>query len=143
MTKERTLSIIKPDAVKRNLIGKILARFEENGLKIAEMKMMHLTRAEAEQFYAIHKARPFFGELVEFMTSGPVVVQVLEGDNAVARNRDIMGATNPKEAAPGTIRRDFAASIGENCVHGSDSKENAVTEISFFFGMPQKTRLAG
>lgn len=133
MAKERTLSIIKPDAVKKNLVGKINARFEEKGLKIVAMKMVHLSRREAGLFYAVHKERPFFGELVEFMVSGPVVLQILEGDNAVVKNRDIMGATNPKEAAEGTIRRDFAASIGENCVHGSDSKENAAIETAFFF----------
>lgn len=130
---ERTLSIIKPDGTKRNLIGKIVGRFEEEGLSIAAMRKMHLSRREAEGFYAVHKDRPFFGELVDFMTSGPVVVMVLEGDNAVKRNREIMGATNPADAAPGTIRKEFAQSIGENTVHGSDSLENANIEINYFF----------
>jgi nucleoside-diphosphate kinase len=133
MATERTLSIIKPDATRRNLTGKINARFEEKGLKIVAQKRLQLTQAQAEAFYAVHKARPFFGELVSFMISGPVVVQVLEGENAVAANRDIMGATDPKKAAPGTIRKDFAESIEANSVHGSDSAENAATEIAFFF----------
>jgi len=133
MAVERTLSIIKPDATRRNLTGKINARFEEKGLKIVAQKRLQLTQAQAEAFYAVHKARPFFGELVSFMISGPVVVQVLEGESAVAANRDIMGATDPKKAAPGTIRRDFAESIEANSVHGSDSAENAATEIAFFF----------
>jgi len=133
MAVERTLSIIKPDATRRNLTGKINARFEEKGLKIVAQKRLQLTQAQAEAFYAVHKARPFFGELVSFMISGPVVVQVLEGENAVAANRDIMGATDPKKAAPGTIRKDFAESIEANSVHGSDSAENAATEIAFFF----------
>jgi len=133
MAKERTLSIIKPDATKKNITGKINTRFEEAGLRIVAQKRIFLSRREAGIFYEIHKARPFFGELVEFMVSGPVVVQVLEGENAVAKNREIMGATNPKDASPGTIRRDFADSIGENCVHGSDSLENAKNEIAFFF----------
>ena len=133
MAVERTLSIIKPDATRRNLTGKINARFEEKGLKIVAQKRLQLTQAQAEAFYAVHKARPFFGELVSFMISGPVVVQVLEGENAVAVNRDIMGATDPKKAAPGTIRKDFAESIEANSVHGSDSAENAATEIAFFF----------
>ena len=133
MAFERTLSIIKPDATRRNLTGKINARFEEKGLKIVAQKRLQLTQAQAEAFYAVHKARPFFGELVSFMISGPVVVQVLEGENAVAANRDIMGATDPKKAAPGTIRKDFAESIEANSVHGSDSAENAATEIAFFF----------
>ena len=133
MAVERTLSIIKPDATRRNLTGKINARFEEKGLKIVAQKRLQLTQAQAEAFYAVHKARPFFGELVSFMISGPVVVQVLEGANAVAANRDIMGATDPKKAAPGTIRKDFAESIEANSVHGSDSAENAATEIAFFF----------
>jgi len=133
MAVERTLSIIKPDATRRNLTGKINARFEEKGLKIVAQKRLQLTQAQAEAFYAVHKARPFFGELVSFMISGPVVVQVLEGENAVAANRDIMGATDPKKAAPGTIRKDFAESIEANSVHGSDSGENAATEIAFFF----------
>jgi nucleoside-diphosphate kinase len=130
---ERTLSIIKPDATRRNLTGKINARFEENGLRIVAQKRLRLSRAQAEQFYAVHKARPFFNSLCDFMTSGPVVVQVLEGDNAIARNREIMGATDPAKAAPGTIRKDFAESIEANSVHGSDSPENAAIEIAFFF----------
>jgi nucleoside-diphosphate kinase len=133
MAVERTLSIIKPDATRRNLTGKINARFEEKGLKIVAQRRLQLTQAQAEAFYAVHKARPFFGELVSFMISGPVVVQVLEGESAVAANRDIMGATDPKKAAPGTIRKDFAESIEANSVHGSDSAENAATEIAFFF----------
>ncbi|MBP9706623.1 MAG: nucleoside-diphosphate kinase [Oligoflexales bacterium] len=133
MKKERTLSIIKPDGVKAQVIGKIVGRFEEEGLKIAAMEMKWLSKQEAEGFYAVHKARPFFGELVEFMISGPVVVMVLEGENAVAKNRQIMGATNPAEAAPGTLRKLFSKSIGENTVHGSDSLENANTEIAYFF----------
>jgi len=130
---QRTLSIIKPDAVKKGVIGKIVDRFESNGLKIAAMKKKQLSEAEAGEFYAVHKERPFYGELVEFMTSGPVVVMVLEGDDAVKKNRDLMGATNPKEAEPGTIRADFAESIDANAVHGSDSLENAAIEIAFFF----------
>jgi nucleoside-diphosphate kinase len=130
---ERTLSIIKPDATRRNLTGKINARFEEKGLRIVAQKRLRLSRAQAEQFYAVHKARPFFNSLCDFMTSGPVVVQVLEGDNAVARNREIMGATDPAKAAAGTIRKDFAESIEANSVHGSDSAENAAIEIAFFF----------
>lgn len=130
---EQTLSIIKPDAVAKGVIGKIIDRFESNGLKIAAMKKITLSRDDAARFYDIHKERPFFGELVAFMTSGPVVVMVLEGDNAVVKNRELMGATNPKEAAPGTIRADFAQSIDANAVHGSDSLENAKGEIEFFF----------
>jgi nucleoside-diphosphate kinase len=133
MAVERTFSIIKPDATRRNLTGKINARFEEKGLRVVAQKRIWMSRHQAEQFYAVHKARPFFGELVAFMISGPVVLQVLEGENAVAANRDIMGATDPKKAAPGTIRRDFAESIEANSVHGSDSAENAATEIAFFF----------
>ena len=133
MSVERTLSIIKPDAVKKNVIGQILARFEKAGLRIIAARMMHLSRAEAEGFYAVHKERPFFGDLVKFMTSGPVLVQVLEGDNAVAKNRELMGATDPKKAAQGTIRADFADSIDANAVHGSDSAENARSEIEYFF----------
>lgn len=133
MALERTLSIIKPDAVAKNVIGKIYSRFEEAGLKIVAARMAHLSRGEAEQFYAVHKERPFFGELVDFMVSGPVMIQVLEGENAIARNRELMGATNPKEAAPGTIRADFAESIDANAVHGSDSAENAAVEVAFFF----------
>ena len=134
MAVERTLSIIKPDAVAKNVIGKIYSRFESNGLKIVAAKMKHLTREEAEGFYAVHKERPFFAELVKFMTSGPVMVQVLGGENAVAKNRELMGATNPKEAAPGTIRADFASSIDANAVHGSDSLANAAIEVAYFFG---------
>ena len=130
---EQTLSIIKPDAVKKNVIGKIITRFEDNGLRIAAAKKVQLSKCEAKEFYAVHKDRPFYNDLVEFMISGPVVVMVLEGDNAVAKNRELMGATNPKEAAPGTIRADFADSIDANEVHGSDSKENAAIEIAFFF----------
>jgi nucleoside-diphosphate kinase len=130
---ERTLSIIKPDAVAQNKIGDIIARFEKNGLRIAAAKMLHLTKQQAEQFYAVHQHRPFFSALVNFMSSGPVFVQVLEGENAVAKNRQIMGATNPKEAAPATIRADFARSIDHNAVHGSDALETAQQEIAFFF----------
>ena len=130
---EQTLSIIKPDAVKKNVIGKIIDRFESNGLRVAAAKRLCLSKADAKQFYAIHKDRPFFNDLVDFMVSGPVVVMVLEGANAVAKNRELMGATNPKEAKPGTIRADFADSIDANAVHGSDSLENAKTEIAFFF----------
>ncbi len=133
MAVQRTFSIIKPDATRRNLTGQINARFEENGLRIVAQKRVLLSRAQAEQFYGVHKERPFFGDLVSFMTSGPVVLQVLEGENAVAANREIMGATNPANATPGTIRRDFAESIEANSVHGSDSPENAATEIAFFF----------
>ena len=134
MATEQTLSIIKPDAVAKNVIGKIYTRFEENGLKIVQAKMAHLSKEEAEGFYAVHKDRPFFNDLVTFMTSGPVMIQALEGDNAVLKNRELMGATNPKEAAPGTIRADFAESIDANAVHGSDSLENAKIEIEYFFG---------
>ncbi len=130
---EQTLSIIKPDAVKKGVIGKIIDRFESNGLRIAAVKKAQLTEEKAGGFYAVHKDRPFFKDLVEFMTSGPVVIMVLEGENAVLKNRDLMGATNPKEAAPGTIRADFAESIDANAVHGSDSLENAKIEIDFFF----------
>ncbi|MDA8361668.1 MAG: nucleoside-diphosphate kinase [Gammaproteobacteria bacterium] len=133
MAIERTLSIIKPDAVAKNAIGAIYQRFEKAGLRIIAARMLHLTRAQAEGFYAVHKARPFFNDLVTFMCSGPVMVQVLEGPDAVAKNREIMGATNPKEAAPGTIRAEFAASIDENAVHGSDSLDNARIEIHYFF----------
>ena len=133
MAIERTLSILKPDATRRNLTGKINAKFEENGLMIAATKRLHLTRAQAEAFYAVHAQRPFFNDLVEFMTSGPVVAQVLYGENAIAKNRDIMGATNPANAAPGTIRAEFAESIEANSVHGSDSPEPAAQEIAFFF----------
>jgi len=130
---EQTLSIIKPDAVAKNVIGQILTRFEEAGLKIAATKKIQLSKADAEEFYAIHAERPFFNDLVEFMISGPVVVTVLEGENAMQKNRDLMGATNPAEAEAGTIRADFAESIDANAVHGSDSVENAVNEINFFF----------
>lgn len=130
---EHTLSIIKPDAVKKGVIGKILARFEENGLRIAALKKIKLSKEQASEFYAIHKDRPFFKDLVDFMTSGAVVVSVLEGENAVLKNRELMGATNPKEAKVGTIRADFAESIDANAVHGSDSLENAKIEINFFF----------
>lgn len=133
MAVERTLSIIKPDAVAKNVIGEIYSRFEKAGLQIIAAKMLHLTREQAEGFYAVHKERPFFGELVDFMTSGPVMVQALEGENAVVAHRDIMGATNPKEAAAGTIRADFAESIDENAVHGSDALETAKNEIAYFF----------
>ena len=133
MALERTLSIVKPDAVKKNVIGQILARFEKAGLRIVAARMMYLTRQQAESFYEVHRARPFFKDLVEFMISGPVLVQVLEGDNAIRMNRDVMGATNPKEAAPGTIRADFADSIDANAVHGSDAPETARREIEFFF----------
>lgn len=130
---ESTLSIIKPDAVAKNVIGKIVDRFESNGLRIAAMKKVQLSEMDAKAFYAVHASRPFYGELVKFMISGPVVVMVLEGENAVAKNRDLMGATNPKEALKGTIRADFAESIDANAVHGSDSLENAKNEIAFFF----------
>ncbi|MDP1574026.1 MAG: nucleoside-diphosphate kinase [Coxiellaceae bacterium] len=133
MSAELTLSIVKPDAVSKNVIGKIMARFEDAGLKIAAARMMHLSRGQAEQFYAVHQARPFFNDLVKFMTQGPVLVQVLSGENAIKKNRDIMGATNPKEALPGTIRADFAESIDANAVHGSDAPETAAQEIAFFF----------
>jgi nucleoside-diphosphate kinase len=133
MTKERTLSIIKPDATRRNLTGKINAKFEEKGLRIVAQKRLHLTQEMAERFYAVHKERPFYKDLVKFMVSGPVVVQVLEGGDAVALNRKIMGATNPANADPGTIRKEFAESVEANSVHGSDSAENAKNEIAFFF----------
>jgi nucleoside-diphosphate kinase len=133
MTVERTLSIIKPDAIAKSVIGQINARFEKAGLRIVAAKMMHLSKKQAEEFYAVHKERPFFGGLVNFMSSGPVLAQVLEGENAVAMNRQIMGATNPKEAAAGTVRADFADSIDHNAVHGSDSADNAKQEIAFFF----------
>jgi len=133
MAIERTLSIIKPDAVAKNVIGKIVSRFEAAGLKIVAAKLIHLSRSEAEQFYAVHKERPFFKDLVDFMISGPVFVQALEGENAIAKNRDLMGATDPKKAAPGTIRADFADSIDANAVHGSDAPETAKVEIAFFF----------
>jgi len=133
MAVERTLSIIKPDAVAANLIGKIYSRFETNGLRIVAAQMRSLSRAEAEGFYAVHRDRPFFRDLVDFMTSGPVMIQVLEGDNAIAKNRDLMGATDPKKAAPGTIRADFAQSIDANAVHGSDGPDTARVEVAYFF----------
>lgn len=133
MAIERTLSIIKPDAVAKNVIGQIYSRFEQAGLKIVAARMLHLSRAEAEAFYAVHRERPFFKALVDFMVSGPVMVQVLEGENAIAKNRDLMGATDPKKAAPGTIRADFAESIDANAVHGSDGADTARAEIAFFF----------
>ncbi|MBS37857.1 MAG: nucleoside-diphosphate kinase [Thiotrichales bacterium] len=133
MAIERTLSIIKPDAVAKNVIGAIYSKFEQGGLRIVASRMLHLSAERAGAFYAVHKERPFYGELVEFMTSGPVVVQVLEGENAIARNREIMGATDPSKADPGTIRAEFAHEVTENAVHGSDSPENAAIEIDFFF----------
>jgi nucleoside-diphosphate kinase len=133
MATERTLSIIKPDATNRNLTGKINAKFEEAGLRIVAQKRIRLTMDQAETFYAVHKDRPFYGELCTFMASAPVVVQVLEGDNAIAKNREVMGATNPADAEPGTIRADYAESVGENSVHGSDAPETAAAEIAFFF----------
>ncbi|NOZ32999.1 MAG: nucleoside-diphosphate kinase [Alphaproteobacteria bacterium] len=133
MALERTFSIIKPDATRRNLTGKIIAKLEDGGLRVVASRRLHLTRSQAEAFYGVHKDRPFFGELVDFMISGPVVVQVLEGENAVLKNREIMGATNPENADPGTIRKEFAVSFTENSVHGSDAPETAAEEISFFF----------
>ena len=133
MSMERSLSIIKPDAVAKNVIGQICARFEAAGLRIVAARMVHLTRARAEAFYAVHRDRTFFPELVEFMTSGPSLVQVLEGEHAIAKNREVMGATNPADAAPGTIRADFAVEVTENAVHGSDGSETATSEIAFFF----------
>jgi nucleoside-diphosphate kinase len=133
MAIERTLSIIKPDAVKKNAIGQIIARFESAGLRVVALRMMHLSRGEAEAFYAVHRERPFFKDLVDFMVSGPIVVQALEGEGAIARNRDLMGATDPKKAAAGTIRADFADSIDANAVHGSDGPETARAEVAFFF----------
>ena len=141
MALEQTLSIIKPDGVKRNLVGEILGRFEQKGLRIVATRMLHLSKREAEGFYAVHRERPFFEELTTFMCSGPVVVSVLEGENAVAYHREIMGATNPAEAAEGTIRKDFAQSIGENTVHGSDSLENAAIEIAYFFAQIELVNL--
>ena len=133
MALERTLSIIKPDAVAKNVVGKIYSRFESNGLKIVAARMVHLSRREAEGFYAVHRERPFFKDLVEFMISGPVMVQVLEGEGAIAKNRELIGATDPKKAAPGTIRADFADSIDANAVHGSDAPETAAVEVAYFF----------
>ena len=137
MAIERTISIIKPDAVAKDVVGQIYSRFENNGLRIVAAKMKHLSTKEAQDFYAVHKARPFFGALVAFMTRGPVLLQVLEGKNAVAKNRELMGATNPKEAAAGTIRADFADSLENNAVHGSDSLENAAIEIAYFFSQSE------
>ena len=137
MAIERTISIVKPDAVGKNVIGKIYSRFEDNGLRIVAAKMKHLSVREAQEFYAVHKVRPFYDSLVAFMTSGPVMIQVLEGENAVAKNRELMGATNPDEAAPGTIRADFAESLSVNAVHGSDSLENAAIEIAYFFSQSE------
>jgi nucleoside-diphosphate kinase len=137
MALERTFSIVKPDGVARNLIGEVFRRFEQAGLTIVAARLVHLSQAEAEGFYAVHKARPFFNDLVKYMTSGPVVLQVLEGENAVAKNREIMGATDPKKAAPGTIRADLAESIEANTVHGSDSPENAAIEIAYFFAQTE------
>lgn len=137
MAVERTISIIKPDAVSKNVIGEIYSRFEKGGLRIIAARMAHLSREDAEGFYAVHKERPFFKDLVNFMISGPVMIQVLEGEDAVAKNRELMGATNPAQAAPGTIRADFAVSIDENAVHGSDSLENAELEIAYFFDADQ------
>jgi len=134
MAIERTLSIIKPDAVAKNLIGEIYSRFEKNGLRIIAARMLQLSREQAEGFYAVHRERPFYRDLVEFMTSGPVVVQVLEGEGAINKNRELMGATNPRDAAPGTIRADFATTVDENAVHGSDGPDTAKQEIAFFFG---------
>ena len=138
MALEQTLSIIKPDGVRRNLVGKILSRFEENNLRIVATKMIHMTKSDAEGFYAVHRERPFFSELTQFMSSGPVVVSILEGENAVSHHREIMGATNPAEAAEGTIRREYAESLGENTVHGSDSIENAAVEIAYFFSQTER-----
>jgi nucleoside-diphosphate kinase len=133
MAIERTFSIIKPDAVGKNVAGEIISRFEKNGLQVIASKMLHLSKEQAQGFYAVHKERPFYNDLVEFMISGPVVVQVLEGENAISRNRELMGATNPAEAAPGTIRADFATTVDENAVHGSDAPETAAVEIKYFF----------
>ena len=142
MALERTFSIIKPDAVAKNIIGKITSRFEKAGLRIVASKMLHLTREQAGQFYAVHKERPFYNDLIDYMTSGPVIVQVIEGENAIVMNREIMGATDPQQAAPGTIRADFAQSVEENAVHGSDAPETARDEIGFFFpeGVCERTR---
>jgi len=142
MALEQTFSIIKPDGVRRNLVGKILSRFEENNLRIVATKMIHITISEAEGFYAVHRERPFFNELTQFMSSGPVVVSILEGENAVSHHREIMGATNPAEAAAGTIRRDYAKSLEENTVHGSDSLENATVEIAYFFSKTERVNSA-
>lgn len=142
MAMQRTISIIKPDAVAKNVIGDIYNRFEQGGLRVVAAKMLHLSREQAGEFYAVHKERPFYGELVDFMTSGPVMVQVLEGEDAIAKNRELMGATNPAEAAAGTIRADHAQTVDENAVHGSDGEDTAATEIAFFFpeGVCERTR---
>lgn len=142
MAIERTFSIVKPDAVAKNVIGKLYSRFEEAGLKVVASRMLHLTREQASEFYVVHKGRPFYSDLVDFMISGPVMVQVLEGEDAIAKNREVMGATNPKDAAPGTIRADFAETLDENAVHGSDAVETAKAEIEFFFpeGICERTR---
>jgi nucleoside-diphosphate kinase len=142
MAVERTISIIKPDAVAKNVIGDIYNRFEKAGLRIVAARMLHLSREQAGEFYAVHRERPFYNDLIEFMTSGPVMVQVLEGEDAIARNRDLMGATNPKDAAPGTIRADHAQTVDENAVHGSDGPDTAAVEIAFFFpdGVCERTR---
>jgi len=142
MAAERTLSIIKPDAVAKNVIGQIYSRFEQAGLRVVAARMLHLTKEQAGAFYAVHKERPFYNDLVAFMTSGPVMVQVLEGEGAIARNREVMGATDPKNAAPGTIRADFASTVDENAVHGSDGPDTAKAEIAFFFpeGVCERTR---
>ena len=142
MAIERTFSIIKPDAVAKNHIGAIYQRFEQGGLRLVAARMLHLSREQAAAFYAVHQERPFFGELIDFMTSGPIMVQVLEGENAIARNRELMGATDPKKAAPGTIRADFAQEVTENAVHGSDGPDTAAVEIAFFFpeGICERTR---
>lgn len=137
MAKERTLSIIKPDAVQKNVIGEILTRFEKSGLKIIAVKMVHLSKSQGQEFYAVHRERPFYNDLVSFISSGPVLVSVLEGEDAIRKNREIMGATNPKNAAPGTIRADFADSIDQNAVHGSDAPETAAIEIPFFFSQEE------
>ena len=142
MALEQTLSIIKPDGVRRNLVGKILSRFEENNLRILATKLIQMTLSESEGFYAVHRKRPFFSELTQFMSSGPVVVSILEGENAVSHHREIMGATNPDDAAEGTIRRDYAESLGENTVHGSDSLENAAVEIAYFFSQTERVNSA-
>ena len=143
MSLEQTFSIIKPDGVRRNLVGKILSRFEENNLRIVAIKMIHMTISKAEGFYAVHRERPFFSELTQFMSSGPVVVSILEGEIAVSHHREIMGATNPAEAAEGTIRHEYAESLGENTVHGSDSIENASFEIAYFFSQTERVNSAG
>lgn len=142
MAVEKTLSLIKPDGVSRNLIGEIAKRFESQGLRIAAMKMLHLSKSEAEGFYAVHKARPFFNDLTTFMASGPIIAMILEGDNAISKNREIMGATNPKDAKPGTIRKDLAISLDKNTVHGSDAAETAAQEIAYFFSALEQVNLS-